>query len=107
MADSELAALRAEYKQVTGKNPSPGFNAETLRERIAAASNPEPQVDQAEPAAEPAQVGEPEAESVFIPMVHADGGNSDHFKKNKAGHHLVPAHELDVAMSHGFIVVED
>ncbi|MCH2220010.1 MAG: hypothetical protein MK097_06765 [Dechloromonas sp.] len=33
----DVAALRAEYKARTGKNPFPGWNADVLRERIASA----------------------------------------------------------------------
>jgi hypothetical protein len=34
---SEIAALRAEYKTLVGKAPFNGWNADTLREKIAAA----------------------------------------------------------------------
>lgn len=35
--DEDARALRAEYAAVTGRNPFLGWNAETLREKIAAA----------------------------------------------------------------------
>lgn len=36
---SELAKARNEYKKATGKNPSPGWSIEQLREKIAASQS--------------------------------------------------------------------
>jgi hypothetical protein len=114
----ELAAARAEYKTLTGKNPSPKLDAEGVRAKIAEiqAGPPAPAGDADAPAdkapAKP-KAAKPRAEPTASPVGTAYVRHPEkigcsyggvELEPDKEGKLLVPANAVEELRGHGFEV---
>lgn len=102
-AKNELGALRAEYKDIVGKLPSPKFDAEALRLKIAEARS---RGDQGEPEEAP------EAPKGTALLDHDDQDASANVQgveivRGKNNLFLVPRTFVDHLTAHGFRVVSE
>lgn len=119
---NELSALRAEYKAIVGKNPSPRLNADGLRAKIAelkaapaadekpADDAPAAEAEAAPAAAEAAAPAPPEAPRGTALLDHDDADASASYNgveivrgKNKL--FLAPLGAVEDLQSHGFRLV--
>ena len=94
-ARNELSALRAEYKEVTGRNPAPSMDAETLRIRIT------------EHKASGREVAPPEAPKGTAKLTHDDDNASAcihgvEIVRGTDGFFLVPEAFVEHLEPHGF-----
>lgn len=118
-ANSELGALRAQYKGLMGKNPSPRLDAEGLKAKIAeieaaAQSGGNPPADGADAKAEkPAAKGKAKAKADpadapegTVYLKHPEGIGCCYrgveLKADAKGRVLAPASAADELAAHGF-----
>lgn len=111
-AKNELSGLRAEYKAIVGKNPSPRLDADGLRVKIAELKMAPPAVPAVDGADKPADAAEPapEAPHGTAFMRHTDPDASASYRgveivPNKKGLCLVPLGAVDELVAHGFELV--
>lgn len=96
---SELSALRAEYKALTGKNPSPRLDAPALRAKIAQSGDA---------GSVPASAAKPPAGTAYLD--HDDPAASASYLgaeivRGAEGLFLVPIHAVEQLIAHGFRLI--
>jgi hypothetical protein len=124
-APSELTTLRREFKEATGKNPSPKLTADDLTAKIAEAKAAPPEAGAVEPPpadadkpeapakvskAKPKPEAEPEAPKGTALLDHDDPNAAASHEgveivRGKNGLYLAPLAFVDALVPHGFRVV--